>query len=190
MNKKSIIESLLYLKGKDGVELSEIKRILEIPTDEIRTIIKEMEKSKNEDENSGLTIKNYGSKYYLLTKSENHQEIIKLLNIKNKNPLTNSIMEVLAIIAYNSPCTKTKVDQVRGVDSYNAIEKLISLGLIEKAGRAETPGNPYLYTTNQKFYNLFGLKSIKDLPSIEISTLDYSNNINDFFDSNRMDEEE
>jgi segregation and condensation protein B len=187
MTNKAIIQGLLYIAGSDGIELNSIKKVLDIPVDEIRSIIKDLKKQYDEDENTGLTIKIFGSSYYLLTKLEIKDYVSKLVDIRVKNPLSPALLETLAIIAYNHPCTSIKVEEVRGTNCDSAIKRLIDLKLIENVGRASTPGRPYLYELTQNFFNLFGIKNLSDLPKINFEDnqdLDQS-----FFDVNRYDEE-
>lgn len=178
-NIKSIIESLLYVSGQDGIELSEFKRVLEIKTDEIRNYLKDMAKDYQSNSNRGLIIENYGDKYFLLTKKSNKDIIAKLFDVKIKNPLSTSLLETLAIIAYNAPCPGSKIEQIRGHSASNQIERLIKLDLIKNVGRATTPGCPYLYDVTPKFFATFGIKSIKELP-----------NINKVFDQNNSNDED
>jgi segregation and condensation protein B len=77
-------------------------------------------------------------------------------------------MEVLAIVAYNQPVTRSFVDLVRGVDSNYAMNSLIDKGLIESCGRLDAPGRPMLYGTTDKFLRVFGLTCVNELPEIEI----------------------
>lgn len=185
MNNKSVIESLLYTVGSDGIELSAIKKVLDIPTNEIKLLLKDMAKEMSNNENCGLCIKVFGDKYYLLTKEQNHEFLAKLIDIKTHNPLTASLLETLAIIAYNQPCTRGKIEEIRNTDPSFAVDKLIELGLVVNTGRADTPGNPYLYEVTQKFFEIFGIKSIKDLPPIEEMNFDVSDDDLNFFDSSR-----
>jgi segregation and condensation protein B len=187
MTNKAIIQGLLYIAGNDGIELNAIKKVINISVDEIRSTIKELKKDYDADENNGLTIKIYGSSYYLLTKPEIKEYVSKLVDVRVKNPLSPAIMETLAIIAYNHPCTGSKIEEIRGINSDNAIKRLVDLKLIENTGRTSTPGRPYLYELTKNFFNLFGIKNLSDLPKIDINNnqdLDQS-----FFDANRYDEE-
>lgn len=185
MNIKSAIESMLYVVGSEGIELSAMKKVLDIPTDEIKNTLKELSNDYNINENSGLCIKVFGDKYYLLTKDVNHELLTKLVNVKTKNPLTPALLETLAIIAYNQPCTRSKIEEIRSIDPTFAVDRLIELGLIENIGRAETPGSPFLYGVTQKFFELFGIKSLKELPPIEEINFNLSDDDLNFFDSSR-----
>lgn len=81
--------------------------------------------------------------------------------------LSSAALEVLAIIAYKQPITRAEVESIRGVDSGGVIGSLLEKGLIKPLGRKETPGRPLLYGTTKKFLEVFGLKSLKDLPSLK-----------------------
>ena len=80
--------------------------------------------------------------------------------------LSASALEVLAIIAYKQPVTKTYIEQVRGVDSSGTVNTLQEKGLIEDCGRLDVPGRPILYRTTDGFLRSFGLSSISDLPAL------------------------
>ncbi|MDR3257880.1 MAG: SMC-Scp complex subunit ScpB [Mycoplasmataceae bacterium] len=188
MNTKSIIESILYVSGSDGLDISDIKKVINLPADDIRKLIKEMKNSYDTNADTGFTIKTYGSHFYLLTKPENKEFISKLIDVRLKNPLTPAVMETLAIIAYNNPCTGVKVDEIRGSSSDGALKRLESLELIKNIGRSNTPGRPYVYEITQKFFNLFGIKSLTELP--KINTEDGNLENVDFFNANRFEDEE
>jgi segregation and condensation protein B len=121
-----------------------------------------------------------------LTKPENKEFIAKLLDVRVKNPLSPAAMEALAIVAYNHPCTSTLIEEKRTTNSDAAVAKLEALGLIANVGRATTPGRPYLYEVTQKFFNLFGIKSLSELPPLAEQNEDTDLS---FFDANRETEE-
>jgi segregation and condensation protein B len=80
--------------------------------------------------------------------------------------LSRGSLEVLAIIAYHQPITRPEIEQLRGVDSSAAIQSLLEHGLIQVVGYKETVGRPRLYATTQKFLELFGLRSLDELPPL------------------------
>ena len=187
-NTKSIIESLLYIKGRDGTTVNEIKKVINLPVDDIRKLLKEMKKEYDKNVDRGITIQQYGDTYRLLTKKENHDILTLIYDTKTKSPLTQSLLETLAIVAYNQPCPSSLIEKIRGHNALNGLEKLTKLDLIKCIGRANTPGKPYLYEITNKFYDLFGIKSMKELPNInENINLDDLDNSFDFFDSSKED---
>ena len=97
-----------------------------------------------------------------------NKEYIKKLTEEVSNTLSKSALETLAIIAYNEPITRIAVDEIRGVKSESAITRLVERGLIKDVGRLEVPGRPILYGTTDEFLRQFGLKTIKELPSLDL----------------------
>ena len=80
--------------------------------------------------------------------------------------LSASALETLAIVAYEQPVTRPKVDDVRGVDSGGVLKTLLEKEFLRIVGRADEAGSPLLYGTTPKFLEVFNLKSLKDLPSL------------------------
>ncbi len=80
--------------------------------------------------------------------------------------LSGPALEVLSLIAYYQPCIKAKVDEMRGIDCSHLIRTLMEKNLLCFDGKSDLPGKPMLYKTTSKFLEVFGLKSLKDLPSL------------------------
>ncbi|MGL4769171.1 MAG: SMC-Scp complex subunit ScpB [Mycoplasmoidaceae bacterium] len=185
-NKKKIIEGLLFLAGNDGMTLDELILKSRINENTLFSIINEIIQSYIDNPNSALMLKKFGTKYKLITKPE----IVDLLNLDNvihKNPLNKSLLEILAIIAYNTPCTRTRIYEIRGKDPTENIKKLIEIGFVSDLGRSDSQGKPFIYGVTDLFYDTFGISSLSDLPEIILS--DNSENDIDFFDINREDNE-
>lgn len=105
--------------------------------------------------------------FQFLTKPAYHHAIGTLLKLTTKKRLSQAALETLSIVAYKQPATKTEVEQIRGVNSDYAIQKLLEKELIEIKGRAETPGRPLMYGTSEKFMHYFGIKNLNDLPKLK-----------------------
>ena len=89
-----------------------------------------------------------------------------LLQPIQKQSLSQSIMETLAVVAYRQPVTKAEVEQVRGVKCDYSVQSLVNKGLITELGRKETLGHPILYGTTDNFLSHFGIESLADLPPL------------------------
>jgi segregation and condensation protein B len=112
----------------------------------------------------GLDILKLAGGYRLLT-SAMHDEYLRLFNRKVRRArLTRNALEILAIIAYEQPTTRTHIDELRQVPSESTVRTLLDRRLITVAGREETPGRPFLYRTTDAFLEMFGLASLSDLP--------------------------
>ena len=77
-------------------------------------------------------------------------------------------LEVLAIIAYHQPVTRTEIEDIRGVaTSKGSLDFLLQSGWIKMRGRRRTPGRPVTYGTTPTFLSHFSLDRVSDLPGIE-----------------------
>ena len=162
---KAVLEGLLFVVGEDGLSIDQIKDVLELEEDDAKELIMELKKDY-EDASRGLRIDFLGNRFKITTKFEHKEYYQKLLENPETNTLSQAALETLAIIAYNEPITRMKVDSIRGVGSVSIIRKLVAKGFIKESGRSDLPGRPILYETTNEFLDYFGLSSVEDLPSI------------------------
>ena len=165
MENKAILEGLLFVVGEDGLNIDQIKDVLQIEEDEAKQLILDLKEDYN-NENRGLRIDFLGNKIKLTTKPEHKEYYQKLLENPETNALSQASLETLAIIAYNQPVTRIQVDELRGVSTSQMIRKLVAKGFIKEGGRSNLPGRPILYETTNEFLDYFGLSSIEDLPDM------------------------
>ena len=163
---KSAIESMLFVSG-EPLPLREISNNLELKEKNVVEILQEMT-TEYEDKSRGIRLISLDEAYQLVTKSENSEFVQKLLKKNKKHSLSQASIESLAIIAYKQPITRIDIDEIRGVKSESAITRLVERGLIKDVGRLEVPGRPILYGTTDEFLRQFGLKTIKELPSLDL----------------------
>ena len=110
--------------------------------------------------------------YQMRTKVTYRDHVRRFVKEKESG-LTRPMLETLAIIAYRQPVAKREIDSLRGVDSARTIRQLLERKLIEIAGRNEELGKPIIFRTTSRFLELFGLKNLRDLPTIkEIESLE------------------
>ena len=166
MNKKAILEGLLFVVGEDGLTIETIQDVLELNDEEAKILIMDLKKSY-EAENRGLRIDFLGNKFKLTTKVEHREYYQKLLESPETNTLSQAALETLAIIAYNEPITRMQISALRGVDTTQVIRKLVAKGFIKESGRSDLPGRPIMYETTSEFLDYFGLATIDDLPDIQ-----------------------
>jgi segregation and condensation protein B len=103
--------------------------------------------------------------FQLLTRPEFHPWLVRLRSTGQQElRLSAPARETLAIIAYRQPITRADVEAIRGVQSSEVLRQLMEKGLVRLAGREESLGRPVLYGTTRKFLQVFGLKSLRDLP--------------------------
>ncbi|MBN1928962.1 MAG: SMC-Scp complex subunit ScpB [Chlorobiaceae bacterium] len=104
--------------------------------------------------------------YRFLTDPDYGDLVRQLLAPVIQRRLSRSMLEVLAVVAWHQPVTKGDIQQIRGVSPDYAIDRLLSRGLVEVRGRADSPGRPLQYGTTDAFLDLFHLPSLKDLPKL------------------------
>ena len=158
------IEAILFAFG-EPIEVSKIAQSLEIDEETAVQIIDGLS-SQLEERKSGLCVLRLGDKYQLCTRTEYADGVRKTMETKKNAPLSNAAFEVLAIIAYNQPVTKSFVEQIRGVDCSGVINSLCQKSLIEEKGRLDLPGRPLLYGTTSEFLKCFCVSSLEELPSL------------------------
>ncbi|MFC7685169.1 SMC-Scp complex subunit ScpB [Ureibacillus sp. GCM10028918] len=167
------IEALLFVVGDDGLTAKQLSQLLEVEMMEIEAALSELETYYSEAEERGLALKTLAGTYQLTTKPDFAETIKKLVENPNSQVLTTASLEVLAIIAYKQPITRTEIEDLRGVKSERPIQTLVSRALVQEVGRAEGTGRAILYGTTKEFLNYFGLKDLNELPPLpEGSTVD------------------
>jgi segregation and condensation protein B len=102
----------------------------------------------------------------LATKPE-YAELIGAFLKPQRQRLSRSLMEVLAIVAYRQPITLAEIDAVRGVGSDYGLRALLERRLIKEVGRKPVPGRPVLYGTTQQFLHQFNLNDLSELPGLD-----------------------
>lgn len=164
---KSLIESILFSSPKP-MTFDAIKAVFKgtnIKTKQLRRALEEYAADLASQER-GVYIEEIAGGYQLRTKLEN-AEFLKQVVKQRPFRISGPSMEVLAIIAYKQPCIKAEVDTIRGVESGHLIRVLMDKGLVQFDGKSDLPGKPMLYKTTKKFLEVFGLRNIRELPSLE-----------------------
>ncbi|MDD6022344.1 MAG: SMC-Scp complex subunit ScpB [Acutalibacteraceae bacterium] len=161
---QAMLEAVLFAVG-EPIEISRLSQSLEVDEETLSSVLANLSASL-EERNSGLCLLKLDDKYQLCTRSEFAADIRKVLEIKKNAPLSNAAFEVLAIIAYNQPVTKSFVEQIRGVDCSGVMASLCQKSLIEEKGRLDLPGRPLIYGTTPEFLRCFCISSLDELPSL------------------------
>ncbi|MEO1815382.1 MAG: SMC-Scp complex subunit ScpB [Acetobacterium sp.] len=161
-----IIEGILFGAG-DGVSMSELCRCLAKPASEVQFAM-EILKQDYQSKARGIRLVQIKDSYQLSTKPDYYGYIKEITRQQEKTGLSRAALETLAIIAYRQPVTRLAVDELRGVSSSSAIQRLLDRGLICDGGRLEAPGRPILYKTTNAFLKTMGFTSLKEIPEFEV----------------------
>lgn len=163
---EEILEAVLFAAGHP-IPYTKLAELFEMSVSILKEkVLAYAEEYNNASGARGILFLTYDDSCQLCTKEKYLPYIRTALGIRRNGTLSNSSIEVLAIIAYNQPVTRAYVDAVRGVDSAYAVTSLLERGLIESVGRLDAPGRPMLYGTTADFLRCFGLSSLSELPGV------------------------
>lgn len=138
---------------------------VEVTHVDVKRWLKEIQVSYKDDAARGFELISVAKGVQFRTKAE----MAFLLRAEKKtlpSRLSPSAMETLAIVAYEQPVARSKVDDVRGVDSGGVLRTLLEKEFVRIVGRADEPGQPLLYGTTNKFLEVFQLKNLSEMPSL------------------------
>ncbi len=158
------VEAVMFAYG-DPISPEKLAEATELDVETAVKLVDHLERQYNVRE-SGLTILRINGGFQIAARREFADNVKKALETKRQQPLSQAAMEVLAIVAYNQPVTKSFVEQVRGIDSSSVVNSLCERGLLEEAGRLDLPGRPISYRTTDTFLRCFGLSRIEELPPL------------------------
>ena len=161
---KSALETMMFMWG-EPLEVKDAAEVLEAEKAEVRELFKELQ-AEYEQEGRGIRVREAGDAFGFVTLADNEMFLQKLCTPVRVRRLSQAALEVLAIIAYRQPVTRSEIDSIRGIKSERVIDGLLDKGLIEITGRSEGVGRPLIYATTREFLKKFGFASLKDLPEV------------------------
>jgi len=159
------LEGLLFVSAHP-VSLAQLGTALDLTPARTKAALDELDETLA---TRGLRIQTDRGRVQLTTAPELAPLIETFLGLDATSKLSPASLEALSIIAYQQPVTRPQVDAIRGVNSDGVMRSLLSKGLIQESGRAEGPGRPILYGTTPEFLQHFGLASLTDLPTLDLS---------------------
>lgn len=162
----SIIESMLFASDKP-VSMATIRTTFKgtnIKTDHIRKSLKRLELDLAGGRR-GVSLEEAPGGYQIRTKHENLKFLTRGIKTRFFR-VSGPALEVLAIAAYKQPIVKAEIDEIRGVESGHLLRALMEKGLVAFEGKSELPGRPMQYSTTKKFLEIFGLRNLRELPTL------------------------
>ena len=177
INLEGALEALLFV-SPEPLSLKKIAQVLELSLEEAKEIVLRLQEKLEQDQR-GIMLHFSGEEVWLTTRPDFSVYIERLFKPPAQH-LTQATLETLAIIAYKQPVTKTEIELIRGVKADSSIATLLEKGLIEEAGRKDAPGRPIIYRTTAKFLEFFGLKSLDELPPLNLENEAVNDGNNNF----------
>lgn len=159
------LEALLFV-ASGPVAPAQLAEVLGIPVEQVETELAVL--AEEYMLSRGLSLQWHAGKVQLTTAPWSAALVETFLGLEATARLSRAALETLAIVAYRQPITRPGVDAIRGVNSDGVMKSLLSKGMIQEVGRAETPGRPILYGITTEFLQHFGLTSLADLPPYDV----------------------
>jgi segregation and condensation protein B len=161
---KSIVEGLIFAQPEPvGIETLKVA-IGDASADMIRSVIDDLEREYAE-RNRGFVLAKVAGGYQFRSLPSVAPWILEIKKVKPSR-LSRAALEVLTIVAYNQPVTRSGIEQIRGVESGPTIRSLVDRDLVTVVGRKDIPGRPLLYGTSKRFLEVFGLPDLASLPPL------------------------
>ncbi|MFA5582861.1 MAG: SMC-Scp complex subunit ScpB [Bacteriovoracaceae bacterium] len=157
------IETIIFMSDKP-ISIQKIKAQIdpELPLRVIHESLSRLQ-AGYEEKHHGIRLVEVAEGYQFRTKATYSKFVQNLFKV-NSLVLTPTALEVLAIIAYKQPVSKTEVEKIRGVDSSHIIRALMDKRLVKITGRSEELGRPSLFGTTEEFMEVFNLPNLEALP--------------------------
>jgi len=156
-----LLEALVFASDKP-IKSNELARLASAPVREVRDLLSEL---KETYARRGIVLDEIAGGWLFRTNVE-YAPFVRELTSERPVRLTRAQVETLAIVAYRQPVTRPEIDEIRGVDSGATLKLLLERDLVRILGKKDEPGRPLLYGTTNQFLEFFGLKSLKDLPTL------------------------
>lgn len=164
---ESIIESILFASDRP-VSFASIQQVFKgttVKKDKIRRALDALA-VEYAGGRRGVTLEEVTGGYQVRTKVDNMNFLKRTVKTRAFK-LSGPALETLAIVAYKQPVVKMEIDQIRGVESGHLLRALMEKGLVNFEGKAENlPGKPMQYGTTRRFLEIFGLRNLKELPTL------------------------
>lgn len=164
-NLKGAIEAVIFASG-EPVDRIKLINTFGCTPEKLDELLREI-KNDYDERGSAIELLLLGAQVQFATRSEYAAAVRSVLDMKRNQPLSPAAFEVLAVIAYNQPVTRSFVEQVRGVDCGGVINTLCQRNLIEECGRLDLPGRPLIYCTTTDFLKCFCMSTLAELPDVK-----------------------
>ncbi len=163
---KAILEGILFATG-EAVPVKRLSEVMDISEKQVDKLMSEMAEEYNCSPERGIQLTRLEDSWQLCTKSDYYDYIHKLKEKSRRAALTNAGLEVLSVVAYNQPVTRSAIEFIRGVNSDGPLNNLVASGLVKEVGRLDAPGRPILFGTTEEFLRCFNLSSLTELPEVD-----------------------
>jgi segregation and condensation protein B len=157
------IEALLFV-ASESLSIERLAKLTRASHVEVAATLAKIEADFAE---RGIVVREIAGGYRFAS-SPASRDVVEAYLLPPKTNLSPAATETLAIVAYMQPVTKGEIEGVRGVNVDSVVSTLLDRRFIVEAGRRDTPGRPMTYKTTQEFLESFGLRSLRELPNVDL----------------------
>ncbi len=157
------IEALLFV-ASEALTIKQIAKLTHATEAEVAMALQRIEADYAD---RGIVVREVAGGYRFAS-APAAREVVEAYLMPPKSSLSTPALETLAIVAYLQPVTRSEIEAIRGVASDSVVSTLLDRNLIAEAGRKDVVGRPMLYKTTPEFLESFGLRSVDDLPPMEL----------------------
>ena len=157
------VEALLFV-ASEPLAIKAIAKLVRAAETEVAATLAQLAAEYGD---RGIVLREVAGGYRFAT-SPMAREAVEAYLLPPKTNLSIPALEALAIVAHMQPVTKSEIEAIRGVNSDSVVGTLIDRNLIDEAGRKDVVGRPMQYRTTAFFLESFGLRSLDDLPELEL----------------------
>jgi segregation and condensation protein B len=161
------IEAILFSSNRP-LRLRELQQVTDSDRETIERALDELRESLTQ---RGLMLQRHHDQVQLVTRPELAAYVRRALRPEVTGRLSTAAYETLAIVSYQQPVARSKIEEIRGVNSDSVLSNLELRDLVREVGRGAGPGQPKLYGTTIRFLRMLGLESLDDLPFPETQSL-------------------
>ena len=157
------LEALLFVAS----EALSIKQLAKLTGAEEPEVTVALQRIDEEFAHRGIVLREIAGGYRFAS-SPSAREAVEAYLMPPKTNLSPAALETLAIVAYTQPTTKGDIEGIRGVSADSVIATLVDRRFLTESGRKDVPGRPILYKTTAEFLEAFGLRSLEELPPVDV----------------------
>lgn len=157
------VEALLFV-ASEALSIKELARITGAEQSEVSVALQKIDE---EFAQRGIVLREIAGGYRFASAPE-AREAVEAYLLPPKTNLSPAALETLAIAAYMQPVTKGEIEGIRGVSADSVIATLLDRRFLTESGRKDVPGRPIIYKTTPEFLEAFGLRSLDELPAIDV----------------------
>ncbi|HTD33126.1 MAG TPA: SMC-Scp complex subunit ScpB [Candidatus Elarobacter sp.] len=157
------IEALLFV-ASEALSIKELAKLTGAEQSEVTVALQRIDE---EFAHRGIVLREIAGGYRFAS-SPDAREAVEAYLLPPKTNLSPAALETLAIVAYTQPTTKGEIEEIRGVSADSVIATLVDRRFLTESGRRDSPGRPMLYKTTPEFLEAFGLRSLDELPPMDV----------------------